>query len=60
MARLPKSRVDFWSTKLEGNRARDARNLQALGEMGWAALVVWECDLTDEKALMMKIRAFLG
>ncbi|WP_454734295.1 very short patch repair endonuclease [Cupriavidus pauculus] len=60
LARLPKSRVEFWSAKLEGNRARDARNLQALSEMGWAAMVVWECDLADEKSLMEKIRAFLG
>src|ERR1700733_11715195 len=27
---LPKSRVDFWSAKIGGNRLRDARNVRAL------------------------------
>lgn len=60
LARLPKSRLEFWADKLEGNRLRDVKNLKALGDMGWAALVVWECELSDEKALLAKIRAFLG
>lgn len=60
LARLPKSRVEFWSEKLETNRLRDARNLHALQEMGWLALVVWECELADEAALMGRIHQFLS
>jgi DNA mismatch endonuclease, patch repair protein len=30
LARLPKSRQDFWVPKLEGNRSRDERNISAL------------------------------
>jgi DNA mismatch endonuclease (patch repair protein) len=59
LARLPKSRLEFWGEKLEGNRQRDTRNLEALRTLGWAALVVWECELADEKALIERIRAFL-
>jgi DNA mismatch endonuclease (patch repair protein) len=59
LARLPKSRLEFWGEKLEGNRQRDTRNLEALCALGWAALVVWECELADEKALIERIRAFL-
>src|SRR5471032_1190886 len=30
LARLPKSRLEFWKPKLDGNRARDKRNIKAL------------------------------
>ncbi|MBN3803193.1 DNA mismatch endonuclease Vsr [Paraburkholderia sp. Ac-20336] len=59
LARLPKSRLEFWGEKLEGNRQRDMRNLEALRALGWATMVVWECELADEKALIERIRAFL-
>jgi DNA mismatch endonuclease (patch repair protein) len=60
LARLPKSRVDFWRAKLEGNRGRDERNEARLRELGWDVLVVWECQLRDRGALETRIRGFLG
>ncbi|MBW8748564.1 MAG: DNA mismatch endonuclease Vsr, partial [Acidobacteria bacterium] len=30
LARMPKSRLDFWETKLEGNRLRDLKNKRLL------------------------------
>ena len=60
LARLPKSRHDFWVPKLEGNRARDLAKQEQLLAMGWTFLVVWECDLRDEPALADKLREFLG
>jgi len=61
LARLPKSRQDFWLTKLEGNRRRDDSNRHRLKAIGWESLVVWECETTkrDKTALRTKIRAFL-
>ncbi|WP_093520464.1 very short patch repair endonuclease [Stigmatella erecta] len=59
LARLPKSRLDFWLPKLDGNRARDLRKEQELQELGWSALTIWECQLRDEEALRDVIRAFL-
>lgn len=59
LARMPKSRLDFWMPKLEGNRARDLRKLQELRDLGWSALVIWECQLRDEEALRETLRAFL-
>jgi DNA mismatch endonuclease, patch repair protein len=41
----PKSRVAFWRDKIEGNRERDLRALQALAERGWHVETVWECEL---------------
>jgi DNA mismatch endonuclease Vsr len=59
LARMPKSRVDFWNQKLEGNKARDQRNVQLLRDAGWGVLTVWECQLRDAAALQATIVAFL-
>jgi DNA mismatch endonuclease (patch repair protein) len=44
LARLPKSRLDFWLPKLEGNRARDERVRAQLEGLGWTVIEVWECQ----------------
>ena len=59
LARLPKSRLDFWKPKLEGNRSRDLRKEAELRSAGWDSLVVWECGLADEKGLEAKLKEFL-
>lgn len=51
LARMPKSRLDFWRPKLEGNTERDSRNMVALREQGWDVLVVWECETKDTERL---------
>lgn len=43
--RQPKSRLDFWRSKLLQNRERDLRNQQKLRSLGWRVLIVWECQL---------------
>ncbi|WP_255556068.1 very short patch repair endonuclease [Lysobacter soyae] len=43
--RLPKSRVEFWQEKLDGNRTRDEQSALALVEGGWSVAVVWECAI---------------
>lgn len=59
LARLPKSRVEFWTEKLNGNKARDERIYDALTEAGWEVLVVWECELKHREQLDKRIRSFL-
>lgn len=59
LARLPKSRLDFWLPKLESNRIRDEQNIRALEELGWQVLVIWECQLKDIILLEKQIREFL-
>lgn len=43
--RIPKTRTEFWKQKIESNRARDGRALEALSEMGWHVHLMWECSL---------------
>lgn len=59
LARLPKSRLDFWLPKLDGNKQRDERNKKALQKDGWKVLTVWECQLKDASRLQTTIRRFL-
>lgn len=58
--RIPDSRRSYWKPKLEGNRARDARNRRALRRLGWSVLVIWECQIAREEALRSRIVEFLG
>jgi len=59
LARLPKSRLDFWLPKLDANVARDAKIRARLGDLGWSVLTVWECELRDADSLKKTIRGFL-
>lgn len=59
-AHVPKTNQGYWGPKLERNRIRDARNIEALTEKGWRSLVVWECEICNETALAKRVTAFLG
>ncbi|MGR9327433.1 very short patch repair endonuclease (plasmid) [Rhizobium leguminosarum] len=48
LARMPKSKLDFWRPKLEGNRLRDEKNRSALEADGWTVVEVWECETKPE------------
>ena len=58
--RTPKSRLDFWVPKLEGNKARDRKNRLELTRAGWKSLVVWECQVHDGPRLAARMREFLN
>ena len=56
---MPKSKLEFWRPKLEGNRQRDLRIQSDLEAMGWRYLIVWECELRHREQLKNKLSAFL-
>lgn len=58
-ARIPKSREEFWTTKLEGNRRRDLRDQRRLRRMGWRVMVVWECQLDRPEVVAARVSRFL-
>lgn len=45
--RLPKSRIEFWVNKIEGNITRDHLRREGLLQSGWRVLTVWECSLKN-------------
>ncbi|MER8859026.1 very short patch repair endonuclease [Mesorhizobium sp. M0757] len=59
LARLPKSRLDFWVPKLEANRERDVENISQLKALGWRVLLVWECRMNDREQLGNRLYRFV-
>lgn len=59
LARLPKSKPEFWLPKLSGNAQRDRRHQAQLRRLGWRCLTVWECQLRDPEALGRRLKRFL-
>ena len=59
LARLPKSRPEYWLPKLRRNKERDEEACANLGELGWEVLVVWECETADPRTLGPALEAFL-
>lgn len=43
--KLPKSRADFWRTKLDSNVIRDVSNQTRLRDLEWRVAIIWECYL---------------
>ena len=60
ISHIPGTRSDYWASKFARNRARDARNLDALCALGWEALVVWECEVSALGPLAARLTNFLG
>jgi DNA mismatch endonuclease (patch repair protein) len=60
LARLPKSKLDFWVPKLTQNRIRDLRNIGRLRRAGWNVKVIWECEMRKAAKVEKKIKGFLG
>lgn len=52
-AYTPKSRSDFWNAKFAENVKRDTLTDNALKELGWQVIIIWECEvkslLADDK-----------
>jgi DNA mismatch endonuclease (patch repair protein) len=57
--RLPKSRLEYWGTKLARNRTRDEEIASALRRLGWSVLVIWECEIDEPDKLEVLLKAFL-
>ena len=49
--RRPRSNQDYWNAKLQRNAKRDAQNARRLRALGWKLIVVWECQVADERLL---------
>lgn len=57
--RLPKSRQEYWTEKLENNIKRDQRVQLSLIEMGWSYIVIWECQTKSRCEIRENIKEFL-
>lgn len=55
----PRSNIEFWQKKFEGNIARDARAREELKRMGWRVAIIWECETQDDAILHWKLKKCL-
>lgn len=46
---IPKTRTDWWTTKIENNRIRDKKIKSILMKHGWKVITIWECQLKSLK-----------
>lgn len=48
--RLPGTRTEWWTDKIQGNKARDHRAEKALLDLGWNVVTIWACALKNRSA----------
>ena len=53
---IPKRNREFWQQKFAANRERDRRRKAQLEWLGYRVMVIWECELSDEAALILRLR----
>jgi DNA mismatch endonuclease, patch repair protein len=54
-AYTPKTRPEFWLSKLTGNASRDRKVRRQLRALGWSVITVWECDLRTPATLARRL-----
>lgn len=59
-ARVPKTNREYWLAKVGRNRRRDERNMRQLADLGWDALVIWECELKHGPPVADRLSRFLA
>ena len=60
LARLPKTRLEYWLPKLEQTAKRDMASRGALNAIGWKVLVVWECETVNSCIIGREDRGLLA
>jgi DNA mismatch endonuclease (patch repair protein) len=53
-SRMPSTNVFYWKRKIRGNVKRDRANMVALRQAGWDVEVVWECELQNRLAMLVR------
>jgi DNA mismatch endonuclease, patch repair protein len=55
----PKSRQEYWKSKLSRNKQRDSFNDALLRRNGWSVIAVWECNIQRQETLQKEIHRIL-
>lgn len=54
-ATRPATNTEFWDAKLDGNVARDKRDVARLRVLGWNVCIIWECETKKPELLSAAI-----
>ena len=55
----PATNTEFWNGKLDTNSRRDKSAQDALDDLGWQVLIVWQCETRNQQQLSVALRQFL-
>ena len=55
----PKTNVEFWTNKFQGNIARDKQNYSSLINANWRVGIIWECTIRSEDLSAEKLYKFV-
>ena len=48
--KIPQTRTQWWTNKININKANDTKAIKALEKDAWKVIVIWECKLKAGKA----------
>lgn len=46
---VPKTRTEWWLSKIKRNKSRDTQNFEILRDQNWKVITIWECELKRGK-----------
>ncbi|HEV7346868.1 very short patch repair endonuclease [Telluribacter sp.] len=46
---IPKTRTEWWLSKINGNIQNDEHTTSGLEKLGWRVIEVWECELKKDR-----------
>jgi DNA mismatch endonuclease, patch repair protein len=55
-ATIPKTRTEWWLSKLNSNVERDNKNIKELKNTGWKIIIVWECEIKLFEILEQRLK----
>lgn len=57
---IPKTNINYWQKKLQRNVERQKENIKALKKLRWHVIIVWECQVNNEKYINGKFKRYLN
>ena len=57
--RKPRTNTAYWENKISRNKKRFDEQLNALANLNWDCLTVWECEIRDSDVLLKRLTRFL-
>lgn len=57
---IPKTNINYWQKKLQRNVERQKENIKTLKKLRWHVIIVWECQVNNEKYIIGKFKRYLN
>jgi DNA mismatch endonuclease (patch repair protein) len=58
-ADAPATRREYWLPKFSRTVDRDQKNQQALHDLGWNVIVIWECEIRNVAQLEQRLKSLI-